>query len=66
MPSLDTAVIVLPLALVFYTNRILNPAVVVVEVFLNFYVLFINRGMAFQLYGKECFRFSSGCCRASQ
>ena len=32
-----------PLALVFYTNRILNPAVVVVEVFLNFYVLFINR-----------------------
>src|ERR1700749_2357882 len=31
-----------PLALVFYTNRILNPAVVVVEVFINFYVLFIN------------------------
>src|SRR5437899_12277980 len=32
-----------PLALVFYTNRILNPAVVVIEVLLNFYVLFINR-----------------------
>ena len=32
-----------PLALVFYTNRILNPAVVVIEVFLNLYVLFINR-----------------------
>src|SRR5205807_9125319 len=31
-----------PLGLVFYTNRILNPAVVVVEVFLNLYVLFIN------------------------
>jgi uncharacterized protein len=31
-----------PLALMFYTNRILNPAVVVVEVFVNFYVLFIN------------------------
>src|SRR5712672_363843 len=31
-----------PLALIFYTNRILNPAVVVVEVFLNLYVLFIN------------------------
>jgi len=31
-----------PLALVFYTNRILNPAVVVIEVFVNFYVLFIN------------------------
>src|SRR4029077_1149177 len=32
-----------PLGLVFYTNRILNPAVVVIEVFLNLYVLFINR-----------------------
>src|SRR5258708_2286295 len=32
-----------PLALVFYTNRILNPAVIVIEVFLNLYVLFINR-----------------------
>ncbi len=31
-----------PLALIFYTNRILNPAVVVIEVFLNLYVLFIN------------------------
>jgi uncharacterized membrane protein YfcA len=31
-----------PLALVFYTNRILNPAVVVIEVFVNFYVLFMN------------------------
>ena len=27
-----------PLALLFYTNRILNPAVVVIEVFLNLYV----------------------------
>src|SRR5438046_6202981 len=32
-----------PIALVFYTNRILNPAVVVIEVLLNLYVLFINR-----------------------
>jgi uncharacterized protein len=31
-----------PVALVFYTNRILNPAVVVIEVFVNFYVLLIN------------------------
>src|SRR5438132_3057170 len=31
-----------PLALVFYTNRILNPAVVLVEVFINVYVLIIN------------------------
>src|SRR6201982_1273728 len=32
-----------PLALLFYANRILNPAVVLTEVFLNLYVLFINR-----------------------
>jgi uncharacterized protein len=32
-----------PVALVFLTNRILNPAIVLVEVFLNLYVLFINR-----------------------
>jgi uncharacterized protein len=31
-----------PLALVFYTNRVLNPAVVLVEVFINLYVLLIN------------------------
>jgi uncharacterized membrane protein YfcA len=31
-----------PLALLFYTNRILNPAVVVIEVLINFYVLFMN------------------------
>jgi uncharacterized membrane protein YfcA len=31
-----------PVALVFYANRILNPAVVVVEVFINMYVLLIN------------------------
>src|SRR5499427_3375153 len=31
-----------PLALVFYTNRILNPAVVATEVLINLYVLFIN------------------------
>jgi uncharacterized membrane protein YfcA len=32
-----------PLALVFLTNRILNPAIVMIEVFINLYVLFINR-----------------------
>src|SRR3954467_587242 len=31
-----------PVALVFYANRILNPAVVVIEVFINLYVLVIN------------------------
>ena len=36
-----------PMALVFYTNRILNPAMVLVEVVTNFYVLFINlKGVA--------------------
>jgi uncharacterized protein len=36
-----------PMALVFYTNRVLNPAVVLVEVVTNFYVLFINlKGVA--------------------
>ena len=32
-----------PVALVFYTNRILNPAIVIIEVFINVYVLFMNR-----------------------
>jgi uncharacterized membrane protein YfcA len=31
-----------PVALVFYVNRVLNPAVVVIEVFINLYVLLIN------------------------
>ncbi len=31
-----------PLALVLYTNRVLNPAIVVIEVFINLYVLFFN------------------------
>jgi len=32
-----------PIALMFYTNRILNPALVLVEVIINLYVLFMNR-----------------------
>ena len=32
-----------PIALLFYINRVLNPALVVIEVVLNSYVLFINR-----------------------
>ena len=35
--------ITVPIALLFYTNRLLNPAMVFVEVVLNSYVLFINR-----------------------
>jgi uncharacterized membrane protein YfcA len=33
-----------PVALIFYTNRILNPAVVVIEVVINVYVLMTNLG----------------------
>jgi uncharacterized membrane protein YfcA len=35
--------ITVPLALLFLTNRVLNPALVLVEVVLNAYVLFVNR-----------------------
>src|ERR1700731_2179223 len=54
-----------PVALVFYANRVLNPAVVVVEVFINLYVLLINLD-GIRAVWKECFPFSSGCCPASQ
>jgi uncharacterized membrane protein YfcA len=32
-----------PVGLLFFTNRVLNPALVLIEVFINLYVLFINR-----------------------
>src|SRR5215470_3315899 len=32
-----------PMALLFLTNRVLNPALVLIEVALNAYVLFVNR-----------------------
>lgn len=35
--------ITVPLALLFLTNRVLNPAIVLVEVVLNVYVLWVNR-----------------------
>lgn len=35
--------ITVPVALLFYTNRVLNPALVLVELVINSYVLFINR-----------------------
>ena len=35
--------ITVPVALLFYTNRILNPALVLAELVINAYVLFINR-----------------------
>jgi uncharacterized membrane protein YfcA len=33
-----------PVGLVFFANRVLNPALVLIEVFINLYVLVINRG----------------------
>ena len=35
--------ITVPVALLFYTNRVLNPALVLIEIVINTYVLFINR-----------------------
>src|ERR1700750_1329922 len=35
--------ITVPLALLFLTNRVLNPALVLIEVMLNAWVLFVNR-----------------------
>ncbi|MFZ1805198.1 MAG: sulfite exporter TauE/SafE family protein [Nitrospira sp.] len=35
--------ITVPVALLFFTNRILNPALVLIELVINAYVLFINR-----------------------
>jgi len=32
-----------PVGLLFFSNRVLNPALVLIEVFINLYVLFINR-----------------------
>src|SRR6266446_1912461 len=32
-----------PVGLLFFANRVLNPALVLIEVFINLYVLFINR-----------------------
>src|SRR5579863_4755664 len=33
-----------PIALLFYASRVLSPALVLIEVFLNLYVLVVNRG----------------------
>lgn len=42
--------ITIPVALLFFTNRILNPAVVLVEVVVNGYILLINRRGVFQVW----------------
>jgi uncharacterized membrane protein YfcA len=48
--------ITVPIALLFYTNRLLNPAMVLVEVVLNSYVLFINR-KSYRWFGSGSPRF---------
>jgi len=42
--------ITVPVALLFYTNRVLNPALVWVEVVLNAYVLWVNRASVPQVW----------------
>src|SRR6202162_4201769 len=37
------ASLTVPVGLLFFSNRVLNPALVLIEVFINLYVLFINR-----------------------
>ena len=41
-----------PVALLFYTNRILNPALVLIEVFINIFVLFMNRDSIVAVFKK--------------
>ena len=42
--------ITVPVALLFYTNRVLNPALVWIEVVLNAYVLWVNRASVPQVW----------------
>src|ERR1041385_2942452 len=42
--------ITVPLALLFLSNRVLNPALVLIEVALNAYVLVVNRGAIGQVW----------------
>jgi hypothetical protein len=52
-----------PVALLFYTNRRLNPSLVLIEVVLNAHVLWTNR-RAWPPSGGACCRSSSACCPA--
>ena len=57
--------ITVPLALLFLSNRVLNPALVIIEVPLNAYVLFVNRSSLPDISGGASFRWSSGWFQAS-
>ena len=41
-----------PVALLFQTSRVLNPALVLIEVLLNLYVLFVNRASVRAVWGR--------------
>ncbi len=41
-----------PVALLFYTNRILNPAIVLIEVVINLYILFIHWNSVRTIFGR--------------
>ena len=43
-----------PIALVFYANRVLNPSVVIIEVFINIYVLCINLNAVPAVWKRVC------------
>ncbi|MFY9268684.1 MAG: sulfite exporter TauE/SafE family protein [Candidatus Manganitrophaceae bacterium] len=46
--------ITVPVALIFYTNRVLNPALVLIEVVINIYVLIINRESIPTIWKRAC------------
>jgi uncharacterized membrane protein YfcA len=52
-----------PIALIFLTNRVLNPALVLIEVALNAYVLVVNAPPC-RPSGVACCPSSSGWCPA--
>ena len=57
--------ITVPLALLFLSNRVLNPALVLIEVALNAYVLWVNRN-ALPGVWRRCCRLCSACSPASR
>ena len=57
--------ITVPLALLFLTNRVLNPALVLIEVALNAWVLWVNRRRRRRSSGGACCRSSSASRLAS-
>ena len=57
--------ITVPIALLFLTNRVLNPALVPIEVALNAYVLWVNRASLPNVWRRVLPHRRSDCCLAS-